>query len=228
MKWFAACLVILLVPAPAMAQWSVIQGFAGIQAEQKGEQWCWAAALQIAAAAQRVTLSQDEIVKRTGNKEPGATYQDIQAFLRAGWRGQPGDPSAWTVDTDSFRSAPPDQMLARFFQIGRPVILAYRTGPTTAHAIVAFGGFWTKGQPFKVGPAGLMVSRDNEDRFIKLRIFDPATGKPDDEDEWDVLRRGIIGAWSPIIMKRDGCNVFGPGVNLPPNCNSPVRGGGVF
>jgi len=203
-------LVLALLPSFAVAQSYEIPNFRAIQAAQEGELWCWAAALQIAAAAQGVTLSQQQIVNNTNGVQPAATYDDMLRFLRAGWRGPVGDPNTWTVDSDSFRGAAPDVMMARFFgYVKRPVIIAYRTGPSSAHAVVAYGGEWTRGEPPRLGDQGLTVSRDNDDRFRTLRIYDPATGETTPAEDWDKLRRSVIGTWVPIITsRRPGSNVF--------------------
>jgi hypothetical protein len=216
------CVLLILMPMAVRAEWHMIRGFESVQAKQEGDLWCWAAVLQMVAAAQRVTLSQDQIVAANGRKTPGASYDDITGFLQAGWRGRVGETTSWTVDADVFRRAPPAQMLARFFDIGRPVILAYRTSGSSAHAVIAIGGDVVPAAP-AFDKDGLVIS-SLTDQIRMIRIYDPADGTTSDE-EWAGFARTIIGAWSPIIMKRDGCNVFGPGVVLPAGCSPPVRGG---
>lgn len=230
----------LLLSTLAQAEYHEISGMTKVEAQQKEEVWCWAAVIQIVARAERVQLNQDVIVQDVKGKLKleGAGFDEITAYFRQGygWHGSPGQPGTWTSDALSFRispstdgqqqpaparmspganvfdGAPPAQMILRYFQIGRPMVLAYANSDGGGHAVVAFGG------DFDVSSQGIDLNN--------IKIFDPLTGSEDTED-WKFFSRRLIGAWFPTISLRDGCNVFTLGQTPDPRCQNPVQGTGT-
>lgn len=219
-----AVLFVLSAISSIDANWVELVGFEGVRAKQQTAAWCWAAALQMVAAANRVSLTQEQIVRTidAGDAE-GATFAQIARFMQPGWRGRPGDPDAWTLDGESFggasggsafiRGTTPVDMMYRYFQIGRPVILVYRTTAGNGHAVVAYAGDFARTK-------GMLVLHG-------IKMYDPWDGTTL-EEEWSEISPLLVGAWAPLIVKRDNCNVFGPGLGNRPECVPPVRGGGVF
>ena len=168
-------------------------------------------------------------------KVEGANFDEITRYFRTGWHGQPGQPGTWTSDALAFRitpgengqppapadvrpgpsvfdGAPPAEMMLRYFQIGRPMVLAYANADGGGHAVVAYGG------DFDESPGSIAIKT--------IRIYDPLEGTEASE-EWRFFGRRLIGAWFPTISLRDGCNVFTLGQAPDPRCQSPVRGEGV-
>jgi hypothetical protein len=224
----------LLLPFLAQAQYQEISGMAKVEAQQKEEVWCWAAVIQTVASAERVQLNQEAIVRDVKGKlkVQEASFDEITAYFRSGWHGAPGQPGTWTSDVIAFRlsptsnaqpaptrfntttnvydGAPPAQMILRFLEVGRPMVLAYANNNGGAHAVVAYGGTFE--------------SQGTE--LTSVKIYDPMTGTADLED-WKFFGKRLIGAWFPTIVRRDGCNVFTAGQPPDPRCQNPVQGTGV-
>jgi hypothetical protein len=209
-------LVVCFGALPARSEWHVISGMETVEARQKNDVWCWAAALETSARASRVPLTQEEVVAIAKGRIvlETASYEEITKFLNGGWHGAPGNPSTWAVSTLAFPEAAPDQMFLRYFQIGRPIILAYQTAAGTRHAVVAYGGDFE----------GNVYTLANF-RMVTIRLFDPADGSSSDED-WNFFKQTIKGTWLPTIVRMDTCRVLGPDGLPRPGCESPVKGSG--
>ena len=232
----ASLAVVLVLSIAAHAETFQITGMTKVEAQQKEEAWCWAAVIQIVARAERVPLAQETIVRDVkGNLNvQSASFDEITKYL-VGWHGKPGVPGTWTSDALAFRMSPgpgggqavpasapatgnvfngppPAQMILRYFQIGRPMVLAYQNSDGGDHAVVAFGG------DFEGSAQGVTLK--------SIKLYDPMTNSEGDED-WDFFSRRLIGAWFPTIELRDGCNTFTLGQPPDPRCQNPVQGPGV-
>lgn len=223
-------------PGGPTEQRYVISGMAKLEAQQKEEAWCWAAVIQIVAHAERVPLNQDAIVQDVKGKlqVEGADFDEITSYFDVGWHGKPGAAGTWTSDSLAYRmspdgtdaeakaastqghaifdGAPPAPMILRYFQVGRPIVLAYKNSDGGGHAVVAFGG------DFENTSGGLTLRT--------ITIYDPLTDT-EGKEEWKFFSRRLIGAWFPTIALRDGCNVFTLGQPPDPRCQSPVQGSGI-
>ena len=135
------------------AAWMEIPGFKAYAAKQKTYVWCWAASLQMALSSQGANVSQEEIVQQVMGAitVSAASTEQITQFLLSGWRFS-STAGTYTLDTLTFPSAPPGPMVQRYMEIGRPVIIGYRSGPQSQHAVVVFGG------DFQMSPNRLLKS----------------------------------------------------------------------
>lgn len=123
-------------------------------AEQNKSQWCWAASIQMILSCYGVSISQEEVVKRSyGSYEDGklpnwpGSFQTITANL-----------NNWSIDdrgkfykvTSSLGVGPPTpSILVEELQNQHPVLLAYMNTPNSGHAVVATGASYT---PSYFGP----------------------------------------------------------------------------
>lgn len=110
-------------------------------AAQKNSQWCWAAAIQMILNYYGVSISQEQIVARTYGTDPygnlpnwGGNLQNITANL-----------NNWNVDNygrhysvmaSLYSGAPTPTILLEELSHGRPVIIGYKSGPNSGHAVV--------------------------------------------------------------------------------------------
>lgn len=112
-----------------------------VAAAQKNSQWCWAASIQMVLNYYGVNISQEQIVARTygvdsyGNLPNWAgTFQAITANL-----------NNWNVDNFGRQysvgaslnwGAPTPAILLQELSQGRPVIVGYKSGANSGHAVV--------------------------------------------------------------------------------------------
>lgn len=117
-------------------------------ASQHNSQWCWAASIQMVLNYLGVDISQEQIVARTygvdasGNLPNwGGDFQRITGNLN-NWsidnRGRP-----YVVSSFFGSGAPPPSYLLSELAAGRPVIVGYASGPSSAHAVVITAASWT-------------------------------------------------------------------------------------
>ena len=141
--------LVALVLAICLSSQALAQQYTGIPsgkmnyvaASQQKSQWCWAASIQMVLGYYGVAISQDDIVARSygadynGNLPdwPGS-FQTITANLN-NW-GIDRNGQRYTVSASMGWGAPPPNVLAQEVAEGRPVILAYRSGPASGHAVV--------------------------------------------------------------------------------------------
>jgi hypothetical protein len=214
-------MVCLLLKSPAArAERHDIPGFEQIPAKQQSEVWCWAAVLQAVARAQGVELSQEKIVQDTKGHLvfQTASFDEITSFLKRGWVVPPGQPGAWTIDTLDYQSSGEGSMsrqfsamLMRYFDIGRPAIVGYRTDSGNGHVLVAFGGDFggpaVKHKKAKRAIGEPVPEPTSIPLLQSIRLFDPQDGTVSDQ-EWGMFSPVITGVWFPTISLRDGHNIF--------------------
>lgn len=112
-----------------------------VAAEQQNSQWCWAAAIQMVLGYHGVAITQQQIVARTYGTD---------------WRGNPPDWAGsieaitanlnnWSIDNYGQQyavtatlnwGAPAPTVLVNELWNRRPVIIGYRSGPNSGHAVV--------------------------------------------------------------------------------------------
>jgi hypothetical protein len=169
---FAVWIVLLgagVIPAFGQTQssWSVVgipsDKMDAAAAEQQSTHWCWAAAIQMALSTSGVSVTQEQIVRRSygtdnfGNlPDWGANFNVITSNL-----------TGWVVDQSgkSFRvgcqqgfGAPPPSVLISALHDGHAVILAYITPQGGAHAVVCTAAMYMQSM---YGPnIGGIVVRD--------------------------------------------------------------------
>lgn len=110
-------------------------------AAQEKSQWCWAASIQMVLNYYGVAISQGQIVARTHGTDPfgrlsdrGGRFQEITANLN-NWsidnKGQ-----LYTVRASGYSGIPTPAILIQELSQKRPIIVGYRSGPNSAHAVV--------------------------------------------------------------------------------------------
>lgn len=122
--------------------------------DQRNSQWCWAASIQMVFNYYGVDIQQEQIVARTYGVDPygrlpnwGGNFQNITQNLN-NWsvdnRGRP-----YVVTAMLGQGAPTPAILLGELSQGRPLIIAYATGPGSGHAVVVTGASYT---PSPYGP----------------------------------------------------------------------------
>ena len=112
-----------------------------VAAAQQSSQWCWAAAIQMVLGYHGVAITQQQIVVRTygmdwwGNlPDWGGSIEAITANL-----------NNWSIDNYGQQyavaatlnwGAPPPNVLINELWNRRPMIIGYRSGPNSGHAVV--------------------------------------------------------------------------------------------
>jgi hypothetical protein len=153
-------------PGPPSAQASPTPGaviYVGIPsarmnryaAAQRASQWCWAASIQMVLNFYGVHITQPQIVARTYGMDPDGPLPDWGGNLP----GITANLNNWSIDNlgrrytvrAEFRwGPPPPSDLYRELQQGRPVLVAYRSGPVSGHAVVITAA------GFSSSPSGLI------------------------------------------------------------------------
>ncbi|MFA7326307.1 MAG: papain-like cysteine protease family protein [Candidatus Kapaibacterium sp.] len=110
-------------------------------AKQNSSQWCWAASIQMVLTGYGVNISQEQIVYRTYGTDDygnlpnwGGSLESIHYNLN-NW-GIDSYGYAYTVQALMGRGAPTPATLIEQLINQRPVIIAYKTGPNSGHAVV--------------------------------------------------------------------------------------------
>ncbi|MEO5917848.1 MAG: papain-like cysteine protease family protein [Luteolibacter sp.] len=124
-------------------------------ASQEGSQWCWAASIQMVFQRYGVNISQTRIVTRSYGTDqfghppnwPGS-WQVITANLN-NWNLDEVTGMPYQVACQFGQGAPPPTILINELANGCPVILAYRSSPTSGHAVVITGARY---YPTPTGP----------------------------------------------------------------------------
>ena len=110
-------------------------------ASQKNSQWCWAASIQMVLNYYGIAISQEQIVARTYGTDPfgnlpnwAGSFEAITANLNNWSVDNMGRP--YTVMASLNWGAPTPIILLQELSEGRPVIMGYRSGPNSGHAVV--------------------------------------------------------------------------------------------
>lgn len=177
LKQFLAVSLVLLCAAPALAQspyarpaYPQLQ-YVGIPsghmnfvaASQRNSQWCWAASIQMVLNYYGVNISQEQIVARTYGSDPYGNLPNWPGSFEA----ITANLNNWSVDNHGQRyqvmatlnwGAPTPRVLLQELSQGRPVIVGYRSGPNSGHAVVITAASFT---PSPNGPIiQSVVARD--------------------------------------------------------------------
>lgn len=110
-------------------------------AAQMRTQWCWAASIQMVLNGYGVNINQEQIVARTYSRDPygnlpnwPGSFQAIHQNLN-NW-GIDNNGNRYRVTASIGMGAPTPSILVRELSNGRPVIIGYRSGPNSGHAVV--------------------------------------------------------------------------------------------
>lgn len=115
--------------------------FEFVTAAQQNSQWCWAASIQMVLNYYGVNINQSQIVARTYGSGPMGQLPDWPGSFEAITRNL----NNWSFDnngtpyvvTATLGGGPPTPaILLEELNNQRPVILAYRSGPNSGHAVV--------------------------------------------------------------------------------------------
>ena len=112
-----------------------------VAAAQQNSQWCWAAAIQMVLGFHGVAITQQQIVARTygtdwwGNLPDWAgSFEAITANLNNWSIDNYGQ--HYAVAATMYWGAPAPDVLIDELWNRRPVIIGYRSGPSSGHAVV--------------------------------------------------------------------------------------------
>ncbi len=134
----------------------------GIRQEQVGENWCWAACIQMVLRAHGFDRSQDEIVRRTlgATLDQGATRTQIAENL-ADWDFECSG-QRYVLKVDDVPGPPPLIFMKDQLLLGRPLIIGY-TQPQVnfGHAVV-------------ITAITYRLDADGEPRLTNVTVRDPS------------------------------------------------------
>lgn len=108
---------------------------------QHSSNWCWAASLQMIFNYYGIAITQEQIVARSY----GVAANGALPNWTGNWRVITANLNNWSVDNGGkqyivravFNQGPPDPVyLIGQLSLKRPVLIGYRTGPNSAHAVV--------------------------------------------------------------------------------------------
>lgn len=112
-----------------------------VAAAQGSSQWCWAAAIQMVLAYHGVGITQQQIVARSYGTDWWGNLPDWPGSFEVITRNL----NNWSIDNygqqyavraDLIWGAPSPTVLIEELQYGRPMIIGYRSGPASGHAVV--------------------------------------------------------------------------------------------
>ena len=143
---FVMIIGIVVTSSAAFAQQTFTVGIPTNQmnyfaAGQEKSQWCWAASIEMVLNYYGVDIAQKQIVARTYGRDPfgqlpnwTGSIQTIHRNLNNWGIDNFGYP--YTVMAQMGNGAPSPTVLINELSNGRPVIIGYRTGPNSGHAVV--------------------------------------------------------------------------------------------
>lgn len=110
-------------------------------ANQRNSQWCWAASIQMVLNGYGVRIQQEQIVARTYGADPYGRLPNWPGSFQAIHRNL----NNWGIDNSGRRyrvsasiglGPPTPSILVNELSNGRPVIIGYRSGANSGHAVV--------------------------------------------------------------------------------------------
>lgn len=118
-----------------------LKRFSYVDVDQRASQWCWAACIEMVLGYHGVRVEQEAIVARSYGTDPYGNlpnWAGNEALIARNLTGEGEDLRGRRFDVrcSYVHGAPAPQALIRELEAGRPVILGYRSGPTTRHAVV--------------------------------------------------------------------------------------------
>jgi len=139
------CTVIfcLILSTPLYAQYVGIPSaqFNYFSASQQMPQWCWAASIQMVLNYYGVSITQPQIVARTYGVDPfgnlpnwSGNFQAITANLNNWNFDNMG--SQYSVSSSVYPGAPRPDVLVNELSNGHPIMIGYKSGPNSGHAVV--------------------------------------------------------------------------------------------
>lgn len=150
MKSFRHFLLLLisavLLAVPAAGQEPVYVGitarkFNYFASTQRNTEWCWAASIQMLFNYYGIEISQEQIVARSFRKKTGDPLPNATGDLKVITENL----NNWSIDNKGLPyrvraemrfGAPSPAYLIRELAAERPVLIGYRTGPNTGHAVL--------------------------------------------------------------------------------------------
>ena len=112
-----------------------------VAAAQQSSQWCWAAAIQMVLGYHGVAITQQQIVARTYGMDWWGNLPDWAGSIEA----ITANLNNWSIDNYGQQyavaatlnwGAPPPNVLINELWNRRPMIIGYRSGPNSGHAVV--------------------------------------------------------------------------------------------
>ena len=139
-------ITLALLAGPATGQDRVYVGitaqkFNYFASTQRNTEWCWAASMQMLFNYYGVDISQEQIVARSFQKSPEDRLPNATGDLQVITRNL----NNWSIDNRgmSYRvkaelnfGPPSPAYLIKELAAERPVLIGYKTGPRTGHAVL--------------------------------------------------------------------------------------------
>lgn len=120
-----------------------------VAAAQNNSQWCWAASIQMVLNYYGVNISQEQIVARTYGMDPygnlpnwAGSFQAVTSNLN-NWNDD-NFGRQYSVRASLNWGAPTPAILLQELSQGRPVIVGYKSGPNSGHAVVITAASYTQ------------------------------------------------------------------------------------
>jgi len=111
---------------------------------QRNSEWCWAASLQMIFNYYGISITQEQIVARSYGVGPGGSLPNWAGSLQIITTNL----NNWSVDNNGRRyvvrasinwGAPSPLFLIQELTAQRPVLIGYKSGPGSSHAVVITG-----------------------------------------------------------------------------------------
>lgn len=110
-------------------------------AYQEQSNWCWAACIEMIFGYHGLELTQEDIVRRSYGIPPGGKLPDVVGKFEVITRNL----NEWNIDSrgaayqvrseENWGAPEPEDLIAEL-KAGHPVMVGYRTGPNSGHAVL--------------------------------------------------------------------------------------------
>ena len=137
------------VPLPPSLRVGPDAAFEFVSASQRGQQWCWAASVQMILQWHGLVVDQADVVRSIKGSliDQGGSDSEIQRALNALATTRTGRPG-FVVATAGYGPPIPSLLVDELMR-GRPLLLTFSTGPYSGHAVVITGAEYV---PSPYGP----------------------------------------------------------------------------
>ena len=128
-----------------------------VASAQQNTQWCWASSIQMVLNKHRVAITQEQIVFRTFGVGPTGQLPNFPGSIEVitrnlnNWNFD-NNGNRYTVMSRVFNGAPTPAVMLNVLGNKQPMIIGYRSGPNTQHAVVLTG------MSYIPGPNGPIVT----------------------------------------------------------------------
>lgn len=145
-KYLLTLVVLINLPISLIAQQLIYVGipkdrFDHFASAQTNSNWCWAASLQMIFNYYGVDISQAQIVRRSYGSDPNGNlpnWTGSMQLITANLNNWSFTSSGiqYSVQASLNLGAPNPTYMIQELSEGRPILIAYRSGPNSGHAVV--------------------------------------------------------------------------------------------